>query len=38
MLGHLERNKLLSDDAHVFTENKSCLKNLLETLEDLTSC
>ena len=38
MLGHLERNKLLSDDQHGFTRNKSCLTNLLETLEDITSC
>ena len=38
MLEHLERNKLLSDDQHGFTKNKSCLTNLLETLEDITSC
>lgn len=38
MLDHLERNKLLSDDQHGFTKNKSCLTNLLETLEEITSC
>ena len=38
MLGHPERNKLLSDDQHGFTRNKSCLTNLLETLEYITSC
>ena len=38
MLGHLERNKLLSDDQHGFTRNKSCLTNLLEKLEDIAPC
>ena len=38
MLGHLERNKLLSDDQHGFTRNKSRLTNRLGTLEDIISC
>ena len=38
MLGHLESNKLLSDNQHGFTKNRSCLTNLLETQEEITSC
>ena len=38
MIEHLERNKLLEDDQHGFTRNKSCLTNLLGPLEDITTC
>ncbi|MEW8548554.1 MAG: reverse transcriptase family protein [Candidatus Thiodiazotropha sp.] len=37
MLDHLESNKLLSDNQHGFTSHRSCLTNLLETLEEITS-
>ena len=38
MLEYLERNKLLSENQHGSTKNKSCLTNLLETLEEITTC
>ena len=37
MFEHLESNKLLSNKQHGFREGRSCLSNLLTTLEDWTS-
>ena len=37
VLGHLEKNKLLSEEQHGFRKGRSCLSNLLTTLEDWTS-
>ena len=34
---HLERNNLLSEEQHGFRKGRSCLSNLLTTLEDWTS-
>ena len=34
---HLENNKLLSEEQHGFMKGRSCLSNLLTTLEDWTS-
>ena len=36
MLKHLDTNDLLSHNQHGFTKNRSCLTNLLETLEEWT--
>ena len=36
MLEHLENNNLLSEQQHGFREGRSCLSNLLTTLEDWT--
>ena len=36
MLKHLGTNNLLSANQHGFTRNRSCLTNLLETLEEWT--
>jgi len=36
MLKHLNANSLLSAKQHGFTRNRSCLTNLLETLEERT--
>ena len=37
MLSHIEINNLFTQHQHGFTRNRSCLTNLLETLEDWTS-
>ncbi|CAL4083944.1 unnamed protein product, partial [Meganyctiphanes norvegica] len=37
ILNHLKENDLLSDKQHGFREGRSCLSNLLTTLEDWTS-
>ena len=37
VLGHLEKYKLLSDEQHSFRKGRSCLSNILTTLEDWTS-
>ena len=37
MIHHLESHNLVSKDQHGFVKGKSCLTNLLETLEDITS-
>ena len=37
MFEHLKRNNLLSNEQHGFREGRSCLSNLLTTLEDWTS-
>ncbi|MES9884607.1 MAG: reverse transcriptase family protein, partial [Sedimenticola sp.] len=37
MVTHLERNELIADEQHGFVKGKSCLTNLLETLDDVTS-
>ena len=37
MLSHLESHKLIAEEQHGFVKNKSCLTNLLETLDDVTS-
>lgn len=37
MLAHLNKYNLLSEHQHGFMRNKSCLTNLLETLEEVTS-
>ena len=37
MIEHLNENNLLSEDQHGFREGRSCLSNLLTTLEDWTS-
>ena len=35
MLSHLEYYKLIAEEQHGFVKNKSCLTNLLETLDAL---
>lgn len=37
MMEHLETHKLVSKEQHGFVKGKSCLTNLLETLDDITS-
>ena len=34
---HLEKNNLMNQNQHGFVQGKSCLTNLLETLEDITA-
>ena len=36
ILDHVTENSLLSDDQHGFSKGKSCMSNLLITLEDVT--
>ena len=38
IVDHLTNNDLISDNQHGFMRNRSCLTNLLEFLETLTSC
>ena len=35
---HLEKNKLITDKQHGFMAHKSCVTNLLETMDFLTNC
>jgi len=35
-MDHLERNKLIAKEQHGFVKNKSCLTNLLETMDTVT--
>ena len=37
ILDHLEKHGFENVNQHRFTEGKSCLTNLLETLEDITT-
>ena len=37
MLSHLDSHKLIAKEQHGYVKNKSCLTNLLETLDDVTS-
>ena len=37
MVQHLDTHKLMSKDQHGFVKGRSCLTNLLETLDDITS-
>ena len=37
MVQHLDKHKLMSKDQHGFVKGRSCLTNLLETLDDITS-
>ena len=37
IMSHLTENSILSDHQHGFCEGKSCLTNLIEALEDITS-
>ncbi|XP_072015768.1 uncharacterized protein [Amphiura filiformis] len=36
ILKHVNQNNLLSEDQHGFTSGRSCMSNLLTTLEDVT--
>ncbi|XP_038071919.1 uncharacterized protein LOC119740627 [Patiria miniata] len=36
ILSHISRYELLSKDQHGFTSGRSCMTNLLDTLEDIT--
>ena len=37
MVQHLDKHKLMSIEQHGFVKGRSCLTNLLETLDDITS-
>lgn len=37
MVKHLETNKLIMKEQHGFVKGRSCLTNLLETLDDITN-